>query len=78
MDAEPTSRRHGRAWRAASTEAAVAPPTSDHPVGLGEDSGPQPVLRAVWGILLGLAAGAVATVFITRPATDERASPAAG
>ena len=42
-------------------------PPPDHPVGLGEDSGPHPVLRAVVGLLVGLAAGALAAALTPRP-----------
>ncbi|MDP9405050.1 MAG: hypothetical protein M3O86_00380, partial [Actinomycetota bacterium] len=44
----------------------VAPPP-DHPVGLGEDSGPHPLLRAVVGLLVGVAAGALAAALTPRP-----------
>lgn len=39
----------------------------EHPAGLGEDSGPHPVVRAVVGLLLGVAAGALATLLTPRP-----------
>ncbi|CAN5734628.1 MAG: hypothetical protein M3493_08220 [Actinomycetota bacterium] len=41
-----------------------APP--DHPMGLGEDSGPNPMVRAAVGLLVGLAAGAVAAALTPR------------
>lgn len=51
-------------------------PPPDHPVGLGEDSGPHPVVRAVVGLLVGLAAGAVAAALTPRP--DRAARTASG
>jgi hypothetical protein len=50
-----------------------APP--DHPMGLGEDSGPNPMVRAAVGLLVGLAAGAVAAALTPRPDRARR-SPA--
>jgi uncharacterized protein involved in exopolysaccharide biosynthesis len=42
-------------------------PPPDHPVGLGEDSGPNPVVRAIVGLLVGLGAGALAAALTPRP-----------
>ena len=42
-------------------------PPPDHPIGLGEDSGPNPVVRGIVGLLVGLAAGAVAAALTPRP-----------
>jgi uncharacterized protein involved in exopolysaccharide biosynthesis len=42
-------------------------PPPDHPVGLGEDSGPNPVVRGIVGLLVGLAAGAIAAALTPRP-----------
>ena len=49
-------------------------PPPDHPVGLGEDSGPNPVLRAVVGLLVGLGAGALAAALTPRPDRASRPS----
>ena len=57
-----------------ATPAAGEP--GDHPIGLGEDSGPNPVVRAVVGLLVGLAAGAVAAALTPRPERAQR-TPAA-
>jgi hypothetical protein len=51
-------------------------PPPEHPIGLGEDSGPHPVVRAAVGLLLGLAAGAVASA-LTPPADNPRRGTAA-
>jgi hypothetical protein len=50
-------------------------PPPDHPVGLGEDSGPNPFVRAVVGLLVGLAAGALAASLTPRPERARRAGP---
>ena len=42
-------------------------PPPDHPMGLGEDSGPNPVVRGIVGLLVGLAAGAIAAALTPRP-----------
>ena len=42
-------------------------PPPDHPAGLGEDSGPHPVVRGIVGLLVGLAAGALAAALTPRP-----------
>ena len=42
-------------------------PPPDHPIGLGEDSGPNPVVRGIVGLLVGLAAGAIAAALTPRP-----------
>ena len=42
-------------------------PPPDHPVGLGEDSGPNPVVRAIVGLLVGVGAGALAAALTPRP-----------
>jgi len=42
-------------------------PVPEHPRGLGTDSGPHPVVRAVVGLAVGLAAGALAASVIPRP-----------
>ena len=44
---------------------AGAPP--EHPPGLGADSGPHPVVRAIVGLAVGAAAGAIAASVIPRP-----------
>jgi uncharacterized protein involved in exopolysaccharide biosynthesis len=53
------------------TGAALGPkdpaPPPDHPIGLGEDSGPNPVVRGIVGLLVGLAAGAIAAALTPRP-----------
>ena len=53
-------------------------PPPDHPVGLGEDSGPNPVLRAAVGLLVGLGAGALAAALTPRPERARRAARASG
>ncbi|MPZ73799.1 MAG: hypothetical protein GEU74_11300 [Nitriliruptorales bacterium] len=62
--------------------AAVGPrdpaPPPDHPIGLGEDSGPHPVVRAVVGLLVGLAAGAVAAALTPRPERATRTATGGG
>lgn len=50
-------------------------PPPDHPVGLGEDSGPNPVVRAVVGLLVGLGAGAIAAALTPRPERARRVQP---
>ncbi len=55
----------GRAPVIALNPLGGAPP--DHPIGLGEDSGPNPMVRAAVGLLVGLAAGAVAAALTPRP-----------
>lgn len=50
----------------------AAPP--QHPVGLGEDSGPNPIVRGVVGLLVGLAAGALAAALTPRPERAARIS----
>jgi hypothetical protein len=52
-------------------------PPPDHPMGLGEDSGPNPVVRGVVGLLVGLAAGAIAAALTPRPQRARR-SPLPG
>lgn len=47
-------------------------PPPDHPVGLGEDSGPNPVVRAVVGLVVGLGAGALAAALTPRPERARR------
>lgn len=47
-------------------------PPPDHPIGLGEDSGPNPVVRGIVGLLVGLAAGAVAAALTPRPDRAQR------
>lgn len=42
-------------------------PPPDHPAGLGEDSGPHPVVRAIAGLLVGIGAGALAAALTPRP-----------
>lgn len=42
-------------------------PPPEHPPGLGEDSGPNPLVRAVAGLFVGFVAGAVAASLIPRP-----------
>lgn len=49
-------------------------PPPDHPVGLGEDSGPNPMVRAVVGLLVGIGAGALAAALTPRPARAKRAA----
>lgn len=53
-------------------------PPPDHPVGLGEDSGPNPVVRAVVGLLVGLGAGALAAALTPRPDRARRTSSMTG
>ena len=50
-------------------------PPADHPVGLGEDSGPNPVVRGIVGLLVGLAAGALAAALTPRPQRARRTLP---
>lgn len=50
-------------------------PPPDHPVGLGEDSGPHPVIRGIVGLLVGLAAGAIAAALTPRPQRARRLPP---
>ena len=50
---------------------APAPPP-DHPAGLGEDSGPNPVRRGIVGLLVGLGAGAIAAALTPRPQRAHR------
>ncbi len=68
MDAEalrlPT---RARRWRRDSSPDRSRRRGTGHPAGLGEDSGPHPVVRAGLGLVLGLAAGAVVTVLTPRP-----------
>jgi hypothetical protein len=47
-------------------------PPPEHPVGLGEDSGPNPVVRGIVGLLVGLAAGALAAALTPRPERARR------
>ena len=49
-------------------------PPPDHPIGLGEDSGPNPVVRGIVGLLVGLAAGAIAAALTPRPHRARRSS----
>ena len=48
-------------------------PPPDHPVGLGEDAGPNPLVRAVVGLLVGFGAGALAASLTPRPDRAKRA-----
>ena len=52
-------------------------PPPDHPAGLGEDSGPNPVVRGIVGLLVGLGAGAIAAALTPRPQRARR-SPLPG
>ena len=52
-------------------------PPPDHPAGLGEDSGPNPVVRGIVGLLVGLGAGAIAAALTPRPHRARR-SPLPG
>ena len=47
-------------------------PPPEHPVGLGEDSGPHPVIRGIVGLLVGLVAGALAAALTPRPQRTPR------
>ena len=53
-------------------------PPPDHPAGLGEDAGPNPVVRAIVGLLVGLGAGALAAALTPRPDRAKRPSISAG
>ncbi len=50
-------------------------PPPEHPPGLGEDSGPNPLVRAVAGLFVGLVAGAVAASVIPRPDRSRGGGP---
>jgi hypothetical protein len=49
-------------------------PPPDHPIGLGTDSGPNPVVRGIVGLLVGLAAGAIAAALTPRPQRARRSA----
>lgn len=54
----------------------AAPP--EHPPGLGSDSGPHPVIRAVIGLLVGAAAGVLAAALTPRPQRAARLRDVSG